>query len=301
MAYFQLGLDSIYLGASHGVSYTQSTPPQLVGSDSSDHPVTASASGLVPNALYHVRLVATNSVGTTYGPDQTFTTNQDPPPPPPVLGRSVDVKPVSGVVFVKLPSSRARDGGLGPRLVGHPALSKGVGFVPLTEPRRLPSGTQVDARLGTLRLAAAAATKHGKLQAGTFGGGLFTFSQDARGLTKGLTTLSLLEGAFPGAPTYASCKAKKAVDPFSPFASAALSSTVLQLLRASAHGKFRTRGRYSAATVRGTAWTMSDRCDGTLVTVQRDTVAVQDFVRHVTVLVRAGHTYLAKAPAARRR
>jgi hypothetical protein len=76
---------------------------------------------------------------------------------------------------------------------------------------------------------------------------------------------------------------------------------VLQSLRSNVHGKFRTRGRYSAATVRGTAWTTTDRCDGTLVTVQRGTVSVQDLVRHVTVVVRAGHRYLANAPGARRR
>jgi len=31
-------------------------------------------------------------------------------------------------------------------------------------------------------------------------------------------------------------------------------------------GRFRTRGRYSSATVRGTDWTVTDRCDGTLTT-----------------------------------
>ena len=52
-----------------------------------------------------------------------------------------------------------------------------------------------------------------------------------------------------GAPTYAKCTRKgKATDA----SSAAVSSKVLQLLRASTHGKFRTRGRYSAATVLGT-------------------------------------------------
>ena len=265
-----------------------------MGSDFSAHPVSAPVSGLVPNALYHVRLVATNSAGTTYGPDQTFTTPQDQPPPPPVLGQAVDVKPVSGLVLVKLPGQSARDAS-GAHLRVHAGLAKGVGFIPLTEARQLPTGTQVDARLGKIQLTAAASTRHGKLQNGTFNGGLFKLSQDRGGFTKGLTTLSLLEGAFPGSPTYASCKAKKATDATAPFASAALSSTVLQSLRSSAHGKFRTRGHYSAATVRGTAWTMSDRCDGTLVTVQRDTVAVQDFVRHVTVVVRAGHSYLARA------
>jgi hypothetical protein len=39
---------------------------------------------------------------------------------------------------------------------------------------------------------------------------------------------------------------------------------MIQLLHASAHGKFRTSGRYSDATVLGTIWTVTARCDGTL-------------------------------------
>jgi hypothetical protein len=293
-AQFEYGLDSSYTQpGTSGPSYTDTTPANTVGSDFSAHPVSASVSGLVPNALYHFRLVATNGAGTTFGSDQTFMTPQDQPPPPPVLGQALDGKPVSGLVFVKLPGA-ASDSGRS----AHATLTKGAGFIPLTEARQLPTGTQVDARLGSIQLTAAASTKHGKLQNGTFSGGLFGFTQDRSGVTKGLTTLSLLEGAFPGAPTYASCKSRKATDLF---ASAALSSTVLQSLHSSGHGRFRTRGRYSAATVRGTAWTMSDRCDGTLVAVQRDTVTVQDFVRHVTVTVRAGHSYLARAPGVRRR
>ena len=77
---------------------------------------------------------------------------------------------------------------------------------------------------------------------------------------------------------------------------AALSGRVLQLLHATAKGRFQTRGRYSAATVRGTAWDTADRCDGTLTRVRRGTVVVNDFVRHKTVAVQAGHTYLARAP-----
>ena len=37
-----------------------------------DHLLTASVSGLVPNALYHVRLVAQNGSGTTFGPMDTL-------------------------------------------------------------------------------------------------------------------------------------------------------------------------------------------------------------------------------------
>ena len=40
-------------------------------------------------------------------------------------------------------------------------------------------------------------------------------------------------------------------------------------------GRFRTKGRYGAATVRGTKWLTEDRCNGTLVRVKRGVVAVQ--------------------------
>jgi PKD repeat protein len=59
-------------------------------------------------------------------------------------------------------------------------------------------------------------------------------------------------------------------------------------------GRFRTRGRYAAAVVRGTWWLTTDRCDGTLVTVKQGTVRVSDLRRHRTVSVKAGHSYLAK-------
>ena len=60
-------------------------------------------------------------------------------------------------------------------------------------------------------------------------------------------------------------------------------------------GRFRTHGRHSQATVRGTRWLTVDRCDGTLTRVTKGAVAVRDFRRHRTVVVRAGHAYLARA------
>jgi len=68
---------------------------------------------------------------------------------------------------------------------------------------------------------------------------------------------------------------------------------VARLLEASAQGKFRTTGRYRLATVRGTIWTIADRCDGTVVHAIRDTV----LVRHKTILLHARHTYPARAIA----
>jgi hypothetical protein len=53
-------------------------------------------------------------------------------------------------------------------------------------------------------------------------------------------------------------------------------------------GRFRTRGRHGAATVRGTMWLTQDRCDGTLVFVRHGLVAVRDFTRKRTFMVPAG-------------
>jgi hypothetical protein len=65
-------------------------------------------------------------------------------------------------------------------------------------------------------------------------------------------------------------------------------------LWANGKGTYRTRGQYSSATVRGTEWLTEDTCDGTRTYVKRGVVLVKDFVHHKTVVVRAGHSYLAK-------
>src|SRR6185437_12139695 len=189
-----------------------------------------------------------------------------------------NAQPVSGTVFIRTASGA---------------------FVRLTGAQQIPSGAVIDASRGTLKITTAlpggdggardAAAKgkpklKGKTQSGNFGGAIFKITQ-AR---NGLANLSLVEAAFKGAPSYATCKARKATD------ATIASSKTLQLLKASAHGKFRTSGRYSAATVRGTKWTVADRCDGTLTHVITDSVAVTDFVHHKTIILHAGQSYLAK-------
>ena len=270
-AYFQYGLDPKYSGGG-AVVYDQSTQPQSVGSDFANHSIGPIAvASLLPNAVYHVRLVATNSDGTTFGPDVTFTTEAAPAPSAPTLGKTFNVAPVSGFVLIKIHGK----------------------FVPLTGLDQIPSGSQIDARHGSLELITSNGTK-GKTQHGTFGGAIFKLTQQRSGPDKGLVTLTLAEGAFKGAPSYALCRKHqhKAGDA----SAAAVSSKVLQLLHASAHGKFRTSGRYSAATVRGTIWTVADRCDGTLTHDVTDSVAVKDFVHHKTIILHAGQSYLALAP-----
>ncbi len=277
-AYFQYGLDLRYTrrGAS-GPNYTNTTPVQSVGSDFSDHLIAATVSGLVPNAVYHARMVATNGGGTTFGPDVTFKTKLAAPPGPPTLGRSFNLAPVSGIVLIKV---------------------HGV-FVPLTQLRQFPANTLINALQGTLQVitaagghpasdAAAKGKKHKgkvKTQSGRFGGAIFKITQ----AHNGLATLTLVEGAVKGGPSFAKCKGK-AGD------ASAASSKTLQLLKSSAKGKFSTKGKYAAATVRGTNWTTADRCNGTQVHVNSGSVAVTDFHLHKTVVLHGGQSYLAKKP-----
>jgi ferric-dicitrate binding protein FerR (iron transport regulator) len=62
-------------------------------------------------------------------------------------------------------------------------------------------------------------------------------------------------------------------------------------------GSFRSRGRYSSATVRGTVWLTEDYCNGTLIKVQEGAVTVRDLVKNKTVTVTAGKSYFAEVPA----
>ena len=282
--YFQYGLDRRYSqpGAS-GPNYTQQTPPQSIGPDFSVHGIgPVAVSGLVPNALYHVRIVATNSAGTIFGPDITFTTATAPSPGAPTLGKTFNIAPVSGLVLVLVH--------------GH--------LVPLTQLQQIGPGTTIDMRHGTLELITAgaggagahdAAARRKQTQIGRFGGAVIRIRQTKFGPARGMTTVIVVEGAFKGAPSYALCekgRKKKAGDA----STAAVPSKVLQLLHASATGNFKTTGKYSAATVRGTKWTIADRCDGTRVHDITDSVAVTDFVRHKTIILHAGQSYLALAP-----
>ena len=287
-AYFQYGLDLKYskFGGS-GPNYTDSTAVQSLPGDFNDHTLTAfvPASKLVPNALYHVRLVASNGSGSTFGPDMTFTTSHGATPGSPTLGKTFNISLVSGLVLVKIHGK----------------------FIPLTELTQIPKNTVINAIHGTLSLITAgvghpsadvaAKGKKGKkgktaTQKGNFGGAIFKISQATGGAGKGLATLSIVEGAFKGAPSYSMCTKHKAGDA----TAATASSRTLQLLHASAKGKFSTKGKYSAATVLGTKWTVADRCDGTLTHDITDSVKVTDFVHHKTVTLHAGQSYLAKKP-----
>jgi hypothetical protein len=239
-------------------------------------PVHWSQDGLAPATTYHYRVLATNRWGTTAGPDQSWTTLAAELPPP-VIGRTANAFPEKGNVLIKLPpgTSAAKAKALG--LEGAAA-----GFIPLSEARHIPIRSTLDTTRGTVKLLTSAGT--GKAaQAGHFRGGLFVLGQAKK---NPLTTLSMTGGGLSRCHTRVPAGGVP-----KPLTAARTRRTLFSRVR----GHFSSRGRNSSATVRGTEWTMTDTCAGTLTAVKRGAVTVRDFRLRKTRLVKAGQRYLARA------
>jgi hypothetical protein len=189
--------------------------------------------------------------------------------PPPVLYRTANAEPVSGEVTVALP----------PTAGARASIFKGRRFIPLREARQVPMGTIFNTKKGRVRIATATLTR-AKAQAGSFFAGLFQVLQ--RRSQKSLTEAKMVGSNFkscrrPTGKNRARIAKKKKIN-----------KKVIRTLRANVKGKFRTRGRFAAATVRGTIWSMRDRCDGTLTKVTRGTVVVRDLRARRNIVVRTG-------------
>jgi hypothetical protein len=272
------GSDTWYFFAYGVERYDSHTPLTRAGGGGDPVAVNAAVAGLRPGATYHVRLIALSRRGFARGDDVPFTTivpvvpvvpTVAPPPTPstagsgvpaaPVLGQSVNADVRSGTVTVKLPGA--------------------PDYVALTDLTSLPVGSILDTREGSITLNTA--LPGGATQSAIFHGGLFEVRQPqgAGGLTE-LVLRGALTGCSSGGARAAAVSKKKRKPP-------------RRLWGSDSKGKFRTRGGNSVATVRGTAWYVEDRCDGTLTRVSKGSVSVYDRGRHRTVVVRAGHSYLA--------
>jgi hypothetical protein len=145
-------------------------------------------------------------------------------------------------------------------------------YVVLSTTTTIPFGSLLDTRHGRIQLSSQPKPGAAPQQA-TFYDGLFKLTQ-----TRGITTLTLVEALAP-CPKHAAAAAKR---------------PKTRRLWGNGSGSFRTQGRYSAATVRGTKWLVQDSCSGTLTRVAKGVVTVRDSVRRRTIVVRAGHHYLAR-------
>ena len=167
------------------------------------------------------------------------------------------VRPVSGTIRVKRPGSTE--------------------FVELGRADDIPFGSEVDTKRGRIQLTAIPI--EGKpAQRAVFYAGIFVIRQ--RGT---VIDLVLSEELAPCPRARRSAQASQTSKPSK------------RKLWGDGRGRFRTSGRYSAATVRGTKWLVEDTCAGTKTTVRQGLVAVRDNVRKRTILVRQGRSYLARA------
>lgn len=148
---------------------------------------------------------------------------------------------------------------------------------PYRSGRPIPYGSTVDVTAGRLALT----TEVGALT--VYGGGVSALFKLLRASERGkpLVELRLVKGDF------AVCKRTRAL------AGTSKPGATVRRLWAKGKGSFRTRGRYSASTVRGTFWLTADRCDGTLTSVKQGTLEVFDFPKRQRLLVRAGKSYVA--------
>ncbi len=178
--------------------------------------------------------------------------------PPPVPRKSFNVKIRKGRVFYKPPRAKK--------------------FIELKDPLQVPIGTILDTLKGNVSLTSAA-DKKGGVQNAWFYSGVFKVGQ-TKG-SKPITELSMVEKLSCPKGKKASTSAKK-------------KKKKTAKLWGDGKGKFRTRGNFSSATIRGTKWVVIDRCDGTLTRVVRGTVLVRDKVKRKNVIVRAGKRYLAR-------
>ena len=217
-------------------------------------------------------------------------------PPPPEQGETANARPQGdGTVRVRFPSGA---GGASARLaakrLGVPLSAAQTSFVRLTENTPIPLGSTLDTSDGTVQLLTAGkATKQtggSPFMSAKFNGGTFTVIQKGRA---GVSEMVMRGGQLTA------CKR--------PVPQGGARKTTVQAARSgrrlfgNGRGRFRTRGRNSSATVRGTKWLVKDQCRGTTTKVTKGSVLVRDFTRKRTITLKKGKSYLAKAPKKQRR
>jgi hypothetical protein len=262
---FQFGLTTSY-GTTAG---SGSLDPWL---DSTT--VSVPVSGLTPGTKYNYRAVASNVDGTTYGRNTSFktsgkapgATSSGPKAPgatlAPTLGQSVVAEAAAGTVLVKEEGETE--------------------FHPIDEAEEIAANSTFDTTEGTVSIEASGGD--GESYSGDFHGGTFQVIQSANG--KGMTKIALRGGDFSACDSQVNARAN-----------ASGRHLVLRKLWGKDHGgRFKTSGRGSVATVRGTVWYTADSCDGTLTKVSKGAVMVHERGSGRSKLLHKGESFFAHLP-----
>lgn len=190
--------------------------------------------------------------------------------PAPVVTRSIGFSPGAGAVLVRPPGSFA--------------------FIPLREQDIAANGSVVQAAGGSVDISVQK-TNDGPVTAMRFAQGDFSLRQG--GGSNPITDVRLT-APLDGCPTTSTRAGKGRSAHVSLLARSSARKKRSRYILARGKGRFRTRGRYASALVRGTSWTTLDRCDSTLVRVTTGLVEVRDQVKRRTVFVSAGRSYVAR-------
>jgi hypothetical protein len=291
-------------------AYGQSTSVESAGTGHSWVSVAKQVTGLAANTTYHYRVVAWNAEGTSRSSDKHFKTapaegvngnngnqgnengnngngNSEGNPgkgdekrsensqsddrgsetapgqvkeEKPEYGETVGVTPSDGHVRVLLPDQKT--------------------WGTLEPGGTVPNGSVIDARNGAVTLTTA--VTQNATQKGTFWGGVFEVRQnrDASGYTD-----LYLRGENP--PACGAMSQRKAL------ARASAKRRKKSLWGRDSRGRFRTHGRNSVATVRGTSWYTEERCGGTHTHVTEGAVIVRAANGRIVTLT-AGKGFLAR-------
>jgi sugar lactone lactonase YvrE len=179
--------------------------------------------------------------------------------PPPKTGERANAVPTEGTVRVRRPGSSS--------------------FELLKESDQIPIGSIVDVTDGEVSLTTTASAT--TTQTAVFFDGVFQLFQDKK--RRPVTELRLYGGNFrKGCPRTRGQRAST---------SASRKKKVVRQLWGKGKGRFRTKGRYSAASIRGTEWLTQDRCDGTNVRVKEGSVTVRDLVNRRNKVVKAPRSF----------
>ena len=223
--------------------------------------------GLQPARDYQFRLAATDDL--TFEPVHSATLSLHTAGlPPPVAGESFNLDPVEGTTSTKCPGEQD--------------------FSKLAAPKQVTLDCEVDTTHGTVSLTASKGSS-GQTQTAQFWGGQFDLDQkagDDKPAVLGLAGGKRCEKRKSGKHRRVQERAR--------------GGSGGRKLWGSGSGNYKTVGSHGAATVRGTIWLVSDHCDGsTHFKVKKGVVAVRDFVKHKTVTLEAGESYVAKVVGAR--
>ena len=264
-------------GACDSGAYEFDLPPdtQLVAT-----PPTFRFSSSEPGVRFECRLDRPSRTGTPFACTSPASFPNLPPGSYTFVVRAIDgagqgdPTPAATAFAVQVPRPNAGKSVVVNRVRGKVLVKvPGGRFVDLSRITEIPEGSIIDTRKGVVALVFEP-RRGAKTQKAKFWDGVFKVDQRKR--TMELALVEKLARCQQQGDASAAARKKK------------------RRLWGDGKGRFRTRGQYSSATVRGTRWLTQDSCAGTLTKVRKGKVDVRDFVRKRTIRVKKGQQYLAR-------